>query len=328
MKLLFVGTPRVAADTLRQMLTDPVFSRAEVVAVLTREDAPIGRKRVITPSEVARVAEEFSIPVIKANRVTPDVLALIEGFRVDAAIVVAYGAFIGRTALASLPKGWFNLHYSMLPKYRGAAPVQWALINGETETGVTLFRLDEGMDTGPIAGTAPCVIEPTDNAASLLEKLRLLGASVLSEALPRIESDLMVFSEQKHADATFAPKLTRHDAQINWSSSAKDIENLIRGTNPEPGAFTFFADQTVKILEARAVQTRDELATASGAVQLGTVSKAGKAITVSCGRGVLELKRVQPAGKNPMTGVDWYIGVARGKSDEDTTLRFKNTADE
>jgi len=328
LRLLFVGTPKVAADTLRQILTDPIFSLAEVAAVLTREDAPIGRKRVITPSEVARVAEEFSIPVIRANRVTPDALEQIKAFRVDAAIVVAYGAFIGRAALAALPMGWFNLHYSLLPKYRGAAPVQWALINGETETGVTLFKLDEGMDTGPVAGIARCVIEPTDNAASLLDKLRLLGTSVLAENLPQIGSGLAKLSEQNDADATFAPKLLRQHAQINWSNSARTIENLVRGTNPEPGAFTLLDDQTVKIIEARAVTSRDKLEEVGDSVSPGRVSKLGNSITVRCGSGVLELNRVQPAGRTAMNSLDWYFGLARAESGEKSLIDFKSVVDE
>lgn len=322
MRLLFVGTPKVAADTLRQLLTGENFALHDIAGVLTREDAPVGRKRVITPSPVAQLADEYGIPVIKANKVTSDVLLKISEVNVDAAVVVAYGALLGPEALDSLPKGWYNLHYSLLPKYRGAAPVQWALINGEKETGVTLFQLDAGMDTGPILGSAGCIIEPRDNAASLLGKLSTLGISVLAEALPMIESGIMPLRQQRDADATFAPKLKRSDAEIDWTKSASEIENLIRGTNPEPGAFSTVDSGPVKVLEAWAVE--NAVAEASRIPSLpGAITREGKSVVVECGRGHLRLERVQPAGKGEMPASDWYSGIANRSSEEFDQLRFE-----
>lgn len=310
MKILFVGTPKVAADTLRQLLTDEALSGLEIAAVLTREDAPIGRKRVLTPSEVASTAEQLGVPVIKANRVDESVLDKIRAHKIDAAVVVAYGSLIGTTALEALPLGWFNLHYSRLPNYRGAAPVQWALINGDHETGVTLFKLDQGMDTGPILGYAGCVIEPNDNSSTLLEKLRLLGVSLLSEHLPKIEAGIANLSDQPKDGVSSAPKLNRNDGLIDWSQSSRRISNLIRGTNPEPGAFTSFHGSTLKVLEAREIDVSISAESFQAPSQIGTFTKSRNSVVVRTGAGCVELIRVQPAGKSPMSAESWFAGLA------------------
>ena len=312
MRILFVGTPKVAADTLRQLLTDPSFGQFEVAAVLTRKDAPNGRKKLLTQSPVADVADEFGIQVVKSNRVDDEALEQLLRVEIDVAIVVAYGALIGAKALASIPKGWYNLHYSLLPKYRGAAPVQWALINGERETGVTLFKLDEGMDTGPILATAPCLIESSDDAASLLEKLRLLGASLLCEALPMIRSGIGTLQEQSITESSLAPKLSRKDAEIRWESSSARISNLIRGMNPEPGAFTLFRGIAIKIIRAKV----QKLSSDTEFQTPGEVFRHGKALLVRCGDGFLELISIQPAGKKEMRAADWLSGLANAGTSE------------
>lgn len=321
MRILFVGTPNVAAETLRQILTDPNFGGIEVGAVLTRKDAPTGRKRLITQSPVADVADEFGIHVIKSNRVDDETLVQLARFQPDAAVVVAYGSLIGAKALAAMPKGWFNLHYSLLPKYRGAAPVQWALINGENHTGVTLFKLDEGMDSGPILASAHCVIESTDNAISLLQKLRLLGVSLLGEALPGISSGIYRLQKQNASDASLAPKLSRKDAQIRWDSSSTAISNQIRGMNPEPGAYTLHRGLPLKISDARVQNagSRPEIPAP------GQIFRFGKAVMVHCGDGILELITVQPAGRKSMQAADWFAGLANSNP---ANLAFESSHDE
>ena len=310
MRLLFVGTPKVAADTLKQLLTDPEFSRFEIAAVLTREDAPIGRKRIVTPSDVATTGLTYGIPVIKANKVDDAVIASIHSHGVDAAVVIAYGSLIGKKALDSLPLGWFNLHYSLLPKYRGAAPVQWALINGERETGVTLFKLDQGMDTGPIMSSVSCVVEPNDNAFTLLERLRLLGVSLLSEQLPLLESGIAKLTPQASEALSTAPKLTRGDGAIDWGLTSRQVVNLIRGVNPEPGAFSSFQGTVVKVLEALEVADHGETDEQRKLNAPGMFSNHRGKVLVRCGEGLLELVSVQPAGKSAMSASSWLAGLS------------------
>ena len=180
MKIVFAGTPANAAQTLRA-LANTAF---EVVAVLTRTDAPVGRKRVLTPSAVAVVAAELGLPIIKANRVDESVRLQIQATGAELGVIVAYGALLDQAALDVLDKGWVNLHYSLLPKWRGAAPVQRAIMAGDRETGVTLFQLDKGMDTGPVHLQIPTVIEPDENTAELLPRLTNLGISGLAELKP------------------------------------------------------------------------------------------------------------------------------------------------
>ena len=313
MKIVFAGTPANAAQTLRALAN----SAFEVVAVLTRTDAPVGRKRTLTPSAVADVAAELAIPVIKANRVDEEVRNLIKATGADLGVIVAYGALLDQAALDSLDNGWVNLHYSLLPKWRGAAPVQRAIMAGDRETGVTLFQLDKGMDTGPIHLQIPTVIEPDETTSSLLPRLTELGISGLAELLPRIASGLsspVAQNPELLATLPTADKLTREDARIDWHRNAVELENLIRGLNPEPMAWTTLEDETFRIIEARALGSTDWKSLAGEDSIVGTVQIEKDRVLVSCGEGtLLELKTVQPAGKKPMPSSDWARGMTAGK---------------
>ena len=295
--IVFAGTPENAATTLRGLVTAGI----EVELVLTRPDAPVGRKRIMTPSAVAQAAEELGLPIIKTNKLDSEVIGVLSETRSQLAIVVAFGVILRTEAISSLKLGWFNLHYSVLPQLRGAAPVQHALLNGMQETGVTLFKIDEGLDTGPILSSASAVIEPNDNASSLLNRLTQLGISLLLQELPRLYSAIELNLVTQEGPSSLAPKLTRDLAQIVFSNRAADEFNRIRATNPEPGAWCRVEHESMKILESRL--TSDQKL-APGEVDIVN----GNACCGFGGGTALELILVQPAGKSAMSATDWLRG--------------------
>ena len=299
MRVIFAGTPQNAAATLIALNKSGI----DIVGVLTRTDAPVGRRKVLTQSPVADAAQVLGIPIVKANQVDENVINQLQSFKADLGIVVAYGAFLSEATLQLLPKGWINLHYSLLPQLRGAAPVQHALLQGFSSTGVTAFQLDKGMDSGPILSRAETVIEPNENAGRLLDRLTHLGISVLLELLPGIAAGIAKQIPQDQSVATFAPKIDRSKAQIDWKQSATKIQHLVRAMNPEPMAWTTLGDLSFRILEAR------EFAGLNLPATPGTVHLVEQKLVVVCGQGSLQLITVQPAGKNEMTASDWYRGT-------------------
>ena len=297
MRILFAGTPSTAATALDGLLA----SGHEVVCVLTREDALTGRKKVLTPSPVADLAHSKGIPTIKANKLTAEVLEVIRSHEVDLAVVVAYGVILRQEVLDAIPAGWFNLHFSLLPKWRGAAPVQAAIRAGDSETGVTLFRIDLGLDTGPVLGSANTVIEPGENAGDLLHRLSLLGLTLLNQELPRLYSGAFELSPQA-GEVTLAPKIIRSDAKISFVEKAKSVELLVRAMNPEPMAWCLLNGEPMRVLEARAVES-------SSSLEPGHVAFQDDKVIVGCGQGTtLELVLVQPASKTVMSAKDWLNG--------------------
>ncbi len=296
MSILFAGTPQNAAVTLRELLK----AGTPISLVLTRPDAPIGRKAAITPSPVALVAAEFDIPTIKSNKVDEVEIAQIQSHGVEFAIVVALGVLLKNQALTALPKGWFNLHYSLLPRWRGAAPVQHALMAGDSETGITVFQIDAGLDTGPIVSSLPTKISPSENAGDLLERLTLLGVSLILEVIPQIESGLINLKPQDDSGQTIAKKLFKADGRIDLTLASRENANRVRGLTPEPGAWIPFRGQTLKLWIVRDVSRSGSI----GQLEI----ESGK-IFVGCGSGSLELVEVQPAGKNRMAAADWFRGL-------------------
>jgi methionyl-tRNA formyltransferase len=299
MRVIFAGTPLNAAATLIALKKSGI----DIVGVLTRTDAPLGRKKILTQSPVADAAQALGIPLVKANQVDEAVLEQLETFNADLGVVVAYGAFLNETALRYLPNGWINLHYSLLPALRGAAPVQHALLQGMSSTGVTVFQLDKGMDTGSILLQAPTVIEPDENAGRLLNRLTDLGITVLLELLPSIAAGIAKRIPQDESGATLAPKIHRSHAQINWNMSAKSIQQLVLAMNPEPVAWTTLDEASFRILDAR------EYRGANLQVSPGCVELQDAKVLVACNNGALQLFTVQPAGKNEMSATDWYRGL-------------------
>ncbi len=298
MRILFAGTPETAATVLSGLLS----VGHEVIGVLTREDALTGRKKILTASPVAEMASSNSIPVIKANLVDTGVINQISKLEPDLAIVVAYGVILKAEALSAIPLGWFNLHYSVLPMYRGAAPVQHSIMNGEKETGVTLFKIDEGLDTGPILGVVNTTIGPEENSGELLTRLTQLGISLLNEKLPELFSGTFTLVDQTGTSSS-APKVSRADAQLSFKNSAVSLANQVRAMNPEPMAWCNFDEQPMRVLRARTHASPLTLAQ-------GEVAHVEGSVLVGCGNGeAIELLEVQPASKNVMDARAWYNGL-------------------
>ena len=301
MKIIFAGTTTNAVDVLRYLVQQ---GRHEIVAVITREDALVGRNRVLTPSPVATFAEAEGLLVIRANKITPEIDQQIAVLDADLGLVIAFGALLRARTLAIAKHGWINIHFSLLPKWRGAAPVQRALMAGERETGVSIFQLDEGMDTGRLHQQVPVSIEPSDNSKTLLERLTRISISMLDETLSLIESGIAKTTDQI-GEPTHAAKLDRSEVEIDWSKSASEIEHLIRGAYPEPVAWTNLDGQPFRILSARQA---DELSDGFGEGQIGQVTiSVGKAYAIT-GAGLLQLLDVQPASKPAMPATDWLRG--------------------
>ena len=298
--LIFAGTPANAATTL-DYLVEHGF---DIALVITRPDAPFGRKRVLTPSPVAETASKLGLELYKTNKIDNAAISKITESGCSTAVVVAYGALLKAPALAALSNGWFNLHYSLLPKWRGAAPVQHSIMAGDSTIGVTLFKIDEGLDTGPIVASVATQIQPGETSARLLSRLTELGCTLLSQELPGILLESYTHNAQaEHDGVTLAPKLGREQARVDWLRSALDIERKVLAMNPEPGAWASLNSETFKIHDAREIA-----GTESGAV--GTVSLADGKVLVSTSAGVLELLEVQPAGKQSMQAKDWARGVS------------------
>ena len=298
MRVLFAGTPAVAVPSLDAL----VEAGFDVVAVLTRPDAPVGRKRVLTPSPVAARAAELGIEVIHAARVDAGATARISGVNPDVAAIVAYGGLVPPAALAVPRYGWVNLHFSLLPAWRGAAPVQRAVMAGDDVTGAVTFLLEEGLDTGPVFGTLTESVGPEDTAGELLERLSRSGAVLLAQTLSAIEAGKAAPQPQS-GEVSLAPKLTLEDGHLNWNHPALAIGRQARGVTPEPGAWTVLDGQRVKL---EPVRLRPDVTHLSP----GALSLDGKSVLVGTGSHAVELTRIQPAGKKMMAAADWARGMA------------------
>ncbi|MDQ0826286.1 methionyl-tRNA formyltransferase [Arthrobacter sp. B2I5] len=298
MRVLFAGTPAVAVPSLDAL----VKAGFNVVAVLTRPDAPVGRKRVLTPSPVAQRAAELGIDVIRAARVDAEAIAAVSAVQPDVAAIVAYGGLVPPAALGIPRHGWVNLHFSLLPAWRGAAPVQRSVMAGDDVTGAVTFQLEEGLDTGPVFGTLTEAVRLQDTAGDLLERLSRSGAVLLAQTLSAIEAG-KASPQPQAGDVSLAPKLTLEDGHINWSHPALAINRQSRGVTPEPGAWTLLDGQRVKL---EPVRLRPDIA----GVAPGSVALQGKSVVVGTGSHAVELTRVQPAGKKMMAAADWARGMA------------------
>ncbi|MDP9987186.1 methionyl-tRNA formyltransferase [Arthrobacter oryzae] len=298
MRVLFAGTPAAAVPSFDAL----VNAGFEVVAVLTRPDAPIGRKRVLTPSPVAQRAAELGIDVIHAARLDAEAIAKISAVQPDVAAIVAYGGLVPPAALDIPRHGWVNLHFSLLPAWRGAAPVQRSVMAGDDVTGAVTFQLEEGLDTGPVFGTLTEAVKPQDTAGDLLERLSHSGAVLLAQTLSAIDAG-KASPQPQAGEVSLAPKLTLEDGHLNWAHPALAISRQARGVTPEPGAWTLLDGQRVKL---EPVRLRPEVThLAPGAVALH-----GKAVLVGTGSHAVELTRIQPAGKKMMAAADWARGLA------------------
>ena len=308
MRVLFAGSPEVALPALRVLLG----GRHEVVGVLTRPDAPAGRGRGLRPSAVAAAAVDAGLPVLKPRRLSdPEALAALAELRPDCAAVVAYGALLGQAALDAVPRGWVNLHFSLLPRWRGAAPVQHALFAGDAGTGLTTFRIVRELDAGPLFASLAAPVGARDTSGDLLARLAGSGAGVLAQTLDAVAAGAEP-TAQRVDGVTVAPKVTVADAAVDWTTDSGAIDRRVRGCTPAPGAWTTFRGQRLKLgpvtpapAGAPVSAGRGELAPGEIAVRPGP-----DPVVVGTGSGPVTLSTVQPAGR-PATGAAAWARGAR-----------------
>jgi methionyl-tRNA formyltransferase len=302
MKIVFMGTPEFAVPTLRSL-----FETAhEVAAVVTQPDRPKGRGRKLTPSPVKVLAEHYHAPVLQPAKVRKNQKfhEQLRALAPDVIVVAAYGQILPEAVLQIPPQGCINVHASLLPKYRGAAPMHWAIIRGERETGITTMLMDKGMDTGDMLLQQPAPITEDDTVGTLHDTLSEVGARLLAQTLRQIEHGTLTPTPQDDAAATYAPLLTKADGRIDWQDSARDIFNRVRGLFPWPGAYTYFRDRTVKFLQVAVVSDDFEPAAPGAVVALS--NETGPVIAT--GDGYLRILRIQPPNKRPMACSDFCRG--------------------
>lgn len=298
MRIGFAGTPAVAVQVLESLLK----TEHDLALVITKPDAQVGRGKRLEQSEVSAFAESQGLKVIKPKNLTDiDLITLIQEMNLDLILVAAYGKIIPAQLLQQTKFGWFNLHFSLLPKYRGAAPVQHSLLAGDTVTGVTLFKLDSGMDTGAIYRQAEYQISEDDDALSVLSNLAALGSSLVLMLLADLSCGELKLVSQEEQQASYAAKIQKQDMRIDWKTSAIQIRNLVRAGAAGPIAFTENAQYRILIHEVAQSGTSELLP--------GHVEQRNGEIFVGTGSGDLRLLKVQPAGKRTMSARDWINGL-------------------
>lgn len=300
MRLVFAGTPRVAVPGLRAVATDN-----EILAVITRRDGELGRKRVSTPTPVADAAAELGLSVIKANRLDDDVTDQVARLGPDLGVIVAYGGLVREPLLSTPTLGWINLHFSLLPAWRGAAPVQRAIMAGESESGASVFQLVPELDAGNVFGSIRRSLHGDETAAEVLSMLAEDSVDLLVKVVRELESGVACAVPQS-GTVTLAPKLTIADARITWQEQAPAVYNRIRAVTPEPGAFTTVDGARLKILQCEPVPIDQQWAQLAP----GVMGLVGGRVLVGTLTAPIELSVVQPAGKRAMIAADWWRGLA------------------
>lgn len=301
MRLVFAGTPSAAVPTLRRLAGEH-----DIAAVVTRPDAPLGRRRVLTPSPVAQAAAELGLPVIAAARLDDAVTAAIAELDAELGVIVAYGGLVREPLLSTPAKGWINLHFSLLPSWRGAAPVQRALIAGDPELGASVFQLVPALDSGDVFAARVVDVDEEATADAALEALSIDGAALTAEVVAAIADGSAVAVPQQ-GEPTLAPKLTLDDGLIDWAQPLSRVFARFRGVTPEPGAHTTVDGLRLKILEAAPSVGAD-------ALEPGQIAATKSALLIGTSSEPLAVTRVQPAGKGAMNAVDWWRGQ-RGTED-------------
>ncbi len=304
MRIVFFGTPEFAVPSLRAMLAGP----HTVVGVVCQPDRPAGRGQQVAVPPVKRVAADAEVPVLQPEKVrTAEFLDALRAWAPDLIVVAAYGRILPATILELPPRGCINVHASLLPKYRGAAPIQWAILRGETTTGVTIMQMVEAMDAGAILLQRDVPIGPADTGGELQTRLAQVGAELLLEALERLEAGRLRPTPQDEAAATFAPMIRKEDGRIDWRHPALQISRTVRAFNPWPSAFTTLGGKVLKIHRARAVEDRTVAAP-------GTVLTVSAGLTVATGSGHLIVDELQLEGRKRLAARDFARGgqVTRG----------------
>jgi methionyl-tRNA formyltransferase len=301
LRLLFAGTPEAAVPSLRALLA----SRHEVAAVLTRPDAPAGRGRRLVRSPVGALADEAGIPVLTPRRPSePAFLQALRALAPDCCAIVAYGALVPRAALDVPRSGWVNLHFSLLPAWRGAAPVQAAIRHGDEITGASTFRLEEGLDTGPVYGLVTEAVRATDTAGELLGRLAPSGAGLLVATLDGIADGTVTPRPQPVEGVSYAAKVTVTDARVDWSAPPSAVDRLVRSVTPEPGAWTTFRDERLGLGPVRLADPAD-----APELKPGELHVEKRRVLAGTSAAPVVLGEVRPVGRRPMPAPDWARGV-------------------
>ncbi|MDQ6420830.1 methionyl-tRNA formyltransferase [Paenibacillus sp. LHD-117] len=306
MRIVFMGTPDFAVPSLR-LLAESGF---EIAAVVTQPDRPKGRKKTLTPPPVKEAALSLGLPVLQPERMrSPEAVESIRELGPELIVTAAYGQILPKAVLDIPRLGCINVHGSLLPKYRGGAPIQRSIMNGERSTGVTIMYMAEGLDTGDMISVVELPIGDDDTSGTMFEKLSAAGAKLLGETLPSIVDGTAKAVPQNDDEATYAPNLTRDDERMDWSRSARELFNQVRGLSPMAGAFTFLSGEVFKVRACEPVAGKTEAANAAS-VRPGTVIDAGtNGILVQAGAGRLLLTEIQPAGKRAMSAAEWLKGA-------------------
>jgi methionyl-tRNA formyltransferase len=302
-RILFFGSPEFAIPSLRALMESP-DKEDEVIGVVTQPDRPKGRGRKLTPPPVKELALKYGLPVYQPETVKDEAfLKEVEKLAPDLLVVAAFGQILPKRLLEIPPLGGINVHPSLLPKYRGAAPIQWTLMRGETVTGVTIMRLSPRMDSGEILFQRAMAIEPEDTFGTLHDKLAIFGAEMLLEALHRLKRGMLNPVPQDESLATYAPKIKKEDCLIDWQKSAQEIANLIRGLDPKPGAYTYLEGKLLKLFRPKVIPfTAKEN-------QPGTILEAKKeGLQITTGNGILLVKEVQLEGKKRLPVAEFIKG--------------------
>ncbi len=301
MKIVFMGTPKAAVPALERILQDG----HETVAVYTQPDRPSGRGNKISFSPVKEFAVQHNLQIFQPTKIkTAEAFELFASHKADVLVVVAYGRILPLSLLEAFPKGAVNVHFSLLPKYRGAAPVNWAIANGEQKTGVTTMKMDVGLDTGDILRVSETAIGNEENAIELMDRLSVIGAELLSETLDKI--DILTPLPQNHDAASFAPIMKKEDGAINWNLTAREIANRVRGFQPFPTSYAKYQDKKLTIWKAQKFQTSDLKFQLPGEILEAKTDK----LLISCGQNsVLQIEELQLEGKRRMTVRDFLNGI-------------------
>lgn len=300
MRAIFMGTPDIAAEVLRSL----VASKHEIIAVVTQPDRPKGRGKEVMKTPVKEVAEEHGIPVLQPEKVkAPDSVAALKALQPDIILVAAFGQILSKEVLELPRYGCINVHASLLPEYRGAAPIQWCILDGKEKTGITIMRMDEGLDTGDMILVKEIAIEQEETGGSLHDKLAAAGGPLLLEAMEQIEQNTAVYTKQDDSKFTYAKMLKKEMGKLDFNRSAEELERTIRGLNPWPSAYTFWNGKTLKLWKAEVCYDKFD------ACPTGTVVsvEAGK-LWIMTGKGILRVTELQTEGKRRMTTEEFLRG--------------------
>lgn len=296
MRIMYMGTPPYAATILRALIAADRIP----YLVVTQPDRPAGRSQRLTPPPVKEVAQAAGIPVVQPEKITKEIRDELIASQPDIILVAAFGKILRRPLLEAPKFGCLNAHAGLLPAYRGAAPVNWSLVRGETESGVTIIRMDEGIDTGPVLSVRRLPIDPDDNAGTLLDKMAEVAGPLLVETMNRYVAGEILPQPQPSEGAGYAPQLKKEDGLLDWTTPANQVVDHVRGMTPWPGAYTHWHGKTIKILAARA---------AEGNGEPGVVLRAKKELVVAAGSGAVSLLQLQMEGKKVLEAAAFLNGA-------------------